>query len=124
MKKTSLLYVDDEPINLKLFKLNFDKHFDLYVAENGMEGLELIKEHDIPIIVTDYKMPEMNGVEFIDAVKKIKSSIVCFILSAYEESEIRGFSQNPNAIDGFISKPWKRDIVLHLIQDSYKNKKQ
>lgn len=119
MEKVPILYVDDEPINLKLFKLNFDKFFELYVAESGTEGLEILKDHDIPIIITDYKMPEMNGMEFIDKAKQYKPEFICFLLSAYKESELRSFEINDQLIDGFISKPWKRDEIIQLINNSY-----
>ncbi|MBI9069484.1 MAG: response regulator [Salinivirgaceae bacterium] len=118
MKKTPLLYVDDEPINLKLFKLNFDKIFELHVAESGMEALKIIEENDISIIISDYKMPEMNGVEFIGEAKKRKDEFICFLLSAYKESELRSFTIESKNIDGYISKPWKRDDVLNLINKS------
>lgn len=115
MKKTSLLYVDDEPINLKLFKLNFDKYFDLHIAESGIEGLQIIEENEISIIISDYKMPEMNGVEFIDEAKKRNTELICFLLSAYKESELKSFTNDSNSIDGFITKPWKRIDVLDRI---------
>ncbi|NPA36972.1 MAG: response regulator, partial [Chlorobi bacterium] len=52
-----LLYIDDEPINLQLFRLNFQKDFDLFLAESGPEGLSILKNHEIPVIITDLKMP-------------------------------------------------------------------
>lgn len=63
MKK--ILFVDDEKINLMLFKVNFRKKFVVLTAENVNEAISLLEENsDIELVVTDMKMPGMDGIEF------------------------------------------------------------
>ncbi|HCX99748.1 MAG TPA: two-component system response regulator, partial [Bacteroidales bacterium] len=64
-KKISVLYVDDEPINLRLFELNFKNAFNVTTALSGFDGLEILKNNpDIPVVVSDMRMPKMDGIEF------------------------------------------------------------
>jgi len=82
--KITILYVDDNDINRKLFYYNMRKFFNVITVESGKEGLEVIeKNHEICMIVSDMRMPVMNGVDFIYAVKK-KHDIPCIIFSAYD----------------------------------------
>lgn len=85
MKKIKLLYVDDEEINLFLFEEMMGDKYDIVLAPNGPEGIQKIKENpDIEVIVSDLKMPIMNGLEMIYEAKKINSDLFCFILSGFE----------------------------------------
>lgn len=70
-KQINILYVDDEQLNLQLFATVFKKKFNVITAESGLEGLEkLDKNKDICIVISDMRMPEMNGIEFINTAKK------------------------------------------------------
>jgi len=62
----TILYVDDEPINLELFEMNFQKRFNVLKALSGAEGLKILESKaDISFVVSDMKMPGMSGLEFI-----------------------------------------------------------
>lgn len=115
MEKKNLLYVDDEPINLQLFKFNFRQHYNLFLAQSAMEGLEILQKQDVSIVISDFKMPEMNGLEFFTEIKKTKPRMPCILLSAYLETEIKDMSIDVGLVDCFIAKPWKREEVLGII---------
>ncbi len=84
----TVLYVDDEDINLMLFQLTFRKHFTVKTAISGLEALHRLKEDmNIKLIISDMKMPEMDGISFINKVKEINNSIPCAILSGYQKNE-------------------------------------
>jgi len=84
-EKSQILYVDDEQINLKLFAMNMAKKYNVLTAENGIEGLEVLENHPaIQIVVSDMKMPKMNGLEFIKIAKEKYPEIHFFILTGYE----------------------------------------
>ena len=69
--RIKILYVDDEPINLQLFILNFRKKHQVFTAEDGFKALEVLnREPGIIIVISDMKMPGMNGLEFIKWQKK------------------------------------------------------
>ena len=84
-QKIKILYVDDEPINLQLFEINMEDKFNVLLAEDGNEGLEVLDaNNDISIIISDMKMPGMNGIEFLEKVKEKYPDKKCFILTGFE----------------------------------------
>ena len=54
---------------MELFRLNFEKEYTVFTALSALEGLEIVKEEDVNIIISDLKMPVMNGMEFIEEIK-------------------------------------------------------
>ncbi|HPV57322.1 MAG TPA: response regulator, partial [Tenuifilaceae bacterium] len=69
MSNNKILYVDDEQINLELFKINFRNDFDIRIANSALKGLEILQEEEIDVVISDLKMPHMNGLEFIEKIK-------------------------------------------------------
>ena len=116
MEKRKVIYVDDEEINLRLFRMNFDPYYDLTVCEYPEEALRMIKEENIDIIITDYKMPGMSGMELIEEVKKFNQRAVCMILSGYLESEV---ILDHSKVFRFIAKPYgKKEVILDLVSEA------
>ena len=114
-----ILYVDDEFINLELFRLNFEYEMEVFIAESPEKGLELLKEHDFKVIVSDLKMPEMNGIEFIREIKKTCPGKVCILLTAYVESDAMIQAINEDLIFKYIVKPWRREDLKAVIDAAY-----
>jgi two-component system response regulator (stage 0 sporulation protein F) len=84
-RKPTILYVDDESINLELFEIVFRKKYEILTAISGHDGIEALKQNSgIQVIISDMKMPGMNGIEFIKKVKEIHPEIPCFILTGYK----------------------------------------
>lgn len=107
--KFKILYVDDEPINLESFQLAFmfDKNFEIITAISGFEGLKRIQEQNqIHAIISDMRMPGMDGLSFIKKVKEINSSIPCLILSGYEETDETIEALDKGIIVDYIMKPF------------------
>ena len=111
-EKRRILYVDDEEINLELFKLSFRNHFDIVTAKSAKEGLRILREQQIPLVVTDYKMPEMDGIKFIEEIKKEDPEIVCLIVTGFVDVVISGKEE---LIFDMILKPWKKEDVRNKI---------
>ena len=114
------MYVDDEIINLQLFKINFSEEFEVLTAENGMEGIEVLNSnHDTAVVVSDMKMPGMNGIEFIKKSKVIFPEISYFILTGYEITNEIQEALNCGLIIKYFRKPinvfeFKSEIKLAL----------
>ena len=119
MNKPKLLYVDDEHINLQLFKYNFQKEYDLVLAESGDKALDIVSKEDVQVIVTDLKMPKMNGIELISEIKNRYPDKVCLIVSAYSISEARNMGLDDSLIFEYITKPWKRDKVSDILNQAF-----
>lgn len=119
MTNTKLLYVDDEFVNLQLFKFNFQKQFQLFLASSGQEALDIIESEDISVIISDLKMPKMNGIELVRRIKNNYPDKICFMLSAYDFSEALNMGLEESDIFEYISKPWKRETLTVSLNKAY-----
>lgn len=88
MKKT-ILFVDDEDINLFVLSRRFEDDFDVLTSSSALEAIELIKEKDgkIDALISDVKMPEMTGLEMIEKVRDILQETPCFLLTGYDNHD-------------------------------------
>lgn len=102
----NLLYVDDEFLNLSLFKNIFKKNFNVITAESGEEGLKILRENNtVSVVISDMKMPGMNGVDFIRKAKKDYPSIAYFILTGFDINDEIAAALDENIIKMCFSKP-------------------
>ena len=84
----TILYVDDEPINLMLFDVCFKKKYKVITAESGFVGLEKLEQNsDISFVFSDMKMPGMNGIEFITLAKQKFPKLSFYILTGFGLTE-------------------------------------
>ena len=119
-EKITILYVDDESVNLKLFEINFKKKFNVLTAESGAEGLEQLKvnPHTI-VVISDMKMPGMNGIDFIRLAKKDFPNIFYFILTGFDITEEIADALNERLIHKYFRKPFNmkeiEDSILEFL---------
>ncbi|SMO76857.1 CheY chemotaxis protein or a CheY-like REC (receiver) domain [Saccharicrinis carchari] len=107
-----VLYVDDEPINLKLFNIMFRNIFKIITAQSGSEALELLQSNpEVNVVVSDMKMPGMNGLEFIETARIQRGEIPFFLLSGYGMTPEIEKALNDQLIDGYFQKPLKKSLV-------------
>ena len=104
-KNLNVLYVEDhEDCRTSTYLLLEDFFNEVIVAEDGLDGLEKMKNFDFDLIITDIMMPNMNGIEMIKEIKKIDTQIPIIILSAYSDTDF--FVETIKlGIDGYILKP-------------------
>ncbi len=118
MDKVKLLYVDDEEINLFLFEEMMGDKYDLVLASSGPEGLKKLRENlDIQVIISDLKMPKMNGLEMIYEAKKIKEELYCFILSGFEMVDEIRRAMDMNIIIKYFMKPADWDRIDRTVRN-------
>lgn len=119
MRKDTILYVDDEEINLLLFQANFEDDYNVILASSAIEGLSIVKNNPhINVIVSDIKMPEMNGFEFIRKIKTDYPDKVCIILSAFSKYDFTEGTIVEKDIYRYINKPLRRDIMDQTLQEA------
>lgn len=107
MHTHTLLIVDDDENILKSIKRTFmDDNYDILTATSGQEGMTILKNHNVDLVVSDQKMPGMSGVEFLEAVKKSYPEILTIMLTAHADIEIAIKAINEAGIYKFILKPW------------------
>lgn len=108
-RKNVILFVDDEQKTRKYFAKLFGKTFRVVLAEDGVEGLERFREHqdEIGVVVTDQRMPNETGTEFLAKVALLKPSAVRILSTAYADIDAAVDSVNKAGIYRYITKPWE-----------------
>jgi two-component system response regulator (stage 0 sporulation protein F) len=115
---TRILYVDDEIINIDLFKLSFRNKYDIITALSGDEGIHILhKEKDINLVISDMRMPGMNGLEFIEKAKKIYKNIPYIILSGYAKSPQINQAIEDRLIRNYFTKPFNKTLLEKEIEN-------
>lgn len=119
LKKRTILIVDDEEHNLSTLKDTLIDQYDVLSATDGDKALELLKNHDDPssihLIISDQRMPNMTGVEFLTKSLEIVPQTIRIILTAYTDVEAIMDSINQAKIYKFILKPFdSHDILLTI----------
>lgn len=111
-----LLYVEDEPaIRLPMLEMMSRWVDDIIVATDGFEGLEAFRQTGADIVITDLKMPRMNGLEMIAQLKKINPEVKAIIVSAHNDTEYFLDAIN-TGVDGFLLKPVMRAKLSETIE--------
>jgi two-component system sensor histidine kinase/response regulator len=111
INKELILYVDDEVKNLDSFKIIFRKDYDVLVAKSAQEGLEMLEKHEVRLVITDQRMPNMTGVEFLEKIAHIYPEITRIILTGYSDMEAIISAINKGRVFRYITKPWnKKDL--------------
>ncbi len=101
-----VLYVDDEPENLRIFELSFRRDFKILTATSAEQGLEIINGHPVSLVLSDHRMPGMTGVEFLTHVREIAPETVRILVTAYGDVNTLQNAINNGSIYRFIPKPW------------------
>ncbi len=110
MNKMNLLIVDDEIKTLRLLQVNLENSYNIFVAENGIKALKILEFEPIDIILTDLKMPQMDGEALFKFVKENKSDIPILIITAYGSIKNAVDMIKDGAFD-YISKPIDIDVL-------------
>ena len=108
MEKRTVLFVDDEEKILRSLKRGLiDESYKSLFAKSGKEALEILKQNEVHVLVTDMRMPEMSGLELLRIAKKEYPHIVRMVLSGYTQVTTLLTAINQGEIFKFITKPWQ-----------------
>jgi len=109
-EKPTILFVDDEFRLLRSIERGMlDEPYHMLFAESGKDALKLLEEHEVQVLVTDMRMPEMTGLELLKQVKERYPQIVRIVLSGYTQATTLLTAINQGEIFRFITKPWKME---------------
>ncbi len=112
-----ILYVDDEQINLLLFEANLKNTFEIITAESGNDALKVIIENkNIDVVISDMKMPFMNGVEFIKKAKLELPNAQYYILTGYGMTDEIKNALNTGLILKKFDKPFNISEIINEIE--------
>ena len=122
MKDYSILIIDDEEAQRNVLKGYLEKKgFKIFTASSGTEGVKSVQDNMIDIVLSDYKMPDITGLEVLEHVKKINPAISFIILTAYGTIENAVKAMRLGAFD-YISKPVDLDELDLLLERIIENK--
>lgn len=114
-----LLVVEDEEMirNKIIYNTNWKEHgvIEVFQASNGLEAIDIVRNNNIDIVITDIQMPEMNGIELIREIRSLNRGIKCIIITAYAEFEYAKESVKLNVND-YILKPFKSKDLLYIVK--------
>ncbi len=111
-KKIKVLYVDDEAINLLLFERIFAKKYTVDTADSGKQGLEkLSSDPDINIVISDMRMPDMDGLEFITQAKEQFPDVYFFILTGFSITDKIMEALDNKLINRYFQKPFEMNEI-------------
>ncbi|MDY6937857.1 MAG: response regulator [Cyanobacteriota bacterium] len=123
-QKPKMLVVDDEPDNLDLLYRTFRRDFQVTKAESGVQALEVLeREGEVAVIISDQRMPEMKGTEFLSKTVPQFPNTVRIILTGFTDIEDLVEAINSGQVYKYITKPWDPTELKKVVQrasDTYK----
>ena len=108
-----ILAVDDEPNMLRLLKtiLTSKTNYEVVTTNNPLEAAKLLQEESFDLLITDLKMPLMDGMDLIETVKKIDAALPIIMVTAYGTIETAEEAIQKGAYD-YITKPFRQEAIL------------
>ncbi|PPD30818.1 MAG: two-component system response regulator [Methylomonas sp.] len=124
LKPANLLFVDDEPNVLKSLRRLFRAaEYNVFLAEGGQAGLALLQQHPIDLIISDMRMPQMDGAEFLAQAAQRWPETVRILLTGYADIESTIAAVNNGKIYSYFSKPWEDNELKILVNNALEQKR-
>ena len=118
----SLLLVDDEENILNSLKRTFRKEqYRIVTAQSGMEGLSVIDREKISLVLSDHRMPGMEGVEFLNEVRQKSPDTIRMMLTGYADMQSVMNAINHGEVYRFITKPWDDEEIRFIVRDALRH---
>src|SRR3982074_1950597 len=120
-----LLVVDDEPLALNLARRVFESESDiaLHAATSAVRALEMAMIHDIDLVITDHRMPEMAGLQFLPRVREVRPRAPRVILPAFPDTSVALKAINEGLLHRFILKPWEPEDMRVTVRRALETKR-
>ncbi len=117
-KKYTILYIDDEPHNLRTFKATFKWDYHILTAQSAFDGFDILEKEDVQLIISDQRMAGLSGTEFFKKVMKRFPEPMRIILTGYSELDTIMRAINDCGIYRYMTKPWKEADIKKTIEDT------
>ena len=123
-----LLIVDDELANLRLLDRLFSKDYYCLTASSAADAIDLLNQHDVAILITDQRMPNMTGIELLKQTAQLRPHMVRILLTGYTDAEALVEAINCGLVHLYLTKPWNNsDLkvkVRRAVEQYETNRKQ
>jgi class 3 adenylate cyclase len=117
-KTFHILYVDDEVQNLISFKAVFRREYTIFTAKGGQEAIDILRSNEIHLVITDQRMPEMTGVEFLERIIPEFPNIIRIVLTGFSDVDAIIRAINKGHVFRYIHKPWDQNELRMTIENS------
>ena len=104
-----IMIVDDEPANLRTLLRLFRQEYQVITAESGAEALTLLQQHDVALMISDQRMPQMTGIELMKKAVEVRPQMVKILLTGYTDISALIESINSGLVYRYLTKPWNND---------------
>ena len=120
----TIVIVDDEDMVLTSLKsfLSLETSYGIKSFLNPQEALEYIKENEVDLVLSDYLMPDMDGITFLGEVRKLRPNVPRIILTGYADKENAIKAINEVGLFQYIEKPWDNDDLLIILRNGIERK--
>ncbi|BAZ38626.1 response regulator receiver modulated serine phosphatase with GAF sensor [Calothrix sp. NIES-4101] len=119
LEKLKLMVVDDEPDNLELLYRTFRRDFQVFKASNALSAIDILeKEGEMAVIISDQRMPEMNGTEFLSLTVERFPDTIRILLTGFTDVEDLVDAINSGQVFKYITKPWKPDRLKAVVEQA------
>jgi response regulator RpfG family c-di-GMP phosphodiesterase len=116
---STLLFVDDEPGILSSLRRLFRPHgYRILIAESGQAGLDILEKEVVDLVISDMRMPEMDGATFLKAVRGRWPGVMRILLTGYADITSTVSAINEGEIYRYISKPWDDSEIIIVVRDA------
>src|SRR5258707_1920699 len=104
-----IMIVDDEPANLRTLLRLFRQEYQVITAESGAEALTLLQQHDVALMISDQRMPQMTGIELMKKAVEVRPQMIKILLTGYTDIGALIESINSGLVYRYLTKPWNND---------------
>ena len=118
-RQAVILVVDDEEMVLVSIKsfLMLETDYEVLTANSPPEGVEIVKQRTIDLVISDYLMPEMDGITFLMQVKNLQPHTIRILLTGYADKENAIKAINDVGLYQYIEKPWQNADLAIVIRN-------
>ncbi|MEZ4888199.1 MAG: adenylate/guanylate cyclase domain-containing protein [Chitinophagales bacterium] len=117
-KDFTILYVDDEYHNLVSFKAAFRREYNVLTAQSGQEGIEKMRDNMVNLVISDQRMPQMTGVQFLEHILPEYPETIRMVLTGFSDVEAIIDAINKGQVFRYVTKPWNETELRMTIENA------
>jgi len=117
--KQTILFVDDEEVNLFVFSKRFQDEYNVLTCNNGEEAIKKAKDNkgEIRAVISDVKIPDMSGIQMIDSMVEYLDDAPCFLLTGYDDIEKLKDHFSKDYIKKVFKKPFDHNEIKAVLKE-------
>ncbi len=124
-EELTIVVVDDEEMVVSSIEsfLSLETEYNVETFTSAKDALAYIEKNEIDLVVSDYLMPEMNGIQFLGQVRKLQPNTPRIILTGYADKENAIKAINEVGLFQYIEKPWENEDLLIIFRNALEKKR-